>query len=207
VLNGAAASIAVLLLTVGSAHATTFTIGNAQPATVFFVQGQSFTPSVQGNNGTGTPTSASGQVLLTSFTIDFLDSTSAPSSLYIYSSAPSVSNASSGTGSLATGSYAGNGVYDFTTPVSLLFNSKYFAVLPTSENIFDGSGNTYTGGIDLFPQSGIVAEGGGGAGVFDIGFNADFTVPASVPEPSGLLLFGSALSLFLLTYRLNRRRA
>ena len=36
------------------AAAAAFTIGNPTPDSVFFVQGQSFTPSVPGNLGSGT---------------------------------------------------------------------------------------------------------------------------------------------------------
>jgi hypothetical protein len=186
-----------VLLGATQTEAGTYSIGNAQPTTVFFVEGESFTPSVQGNAGTGTPiASPSGTVLLTSFTIDFQNPATAPTPLYIYAFEPTVAEAAVGTGSLATGSYAGGGVYDFSTPVNLTFTTKYFAVLPTSASIFDGDAVNYPGGIDLYPQNGIVQEGALGQGVFDIGFAATFNV---VPEPStGALAFTSLLTLVLL---------
>jgi hypothetical protein len=188
----------VLLLIAGSAHANVYySIGNSQPSSEYFVQGESFTPSVQGNDGSGTPSSAAGQVGLISFTIDFVNPASVPSSLYIYASLPSVTDADSGTGSLATGSYAGNGVYDFATPVSLSFASTYGAWLPEARSIYDGSGNKYTGGTDLYVSSGVIHD----TGAFDIGFTATFVVP----EPPELLLFAGALvALFWLHGRSSR---
>jgi hypothetical protein len=166
-----------------------YSIGNNTPPTMFFIQGQSFTPSIQGNRGVGTPTaSPAGTVFLTQFGFDF-DLSSPfgvpPPVLYIYGFEPSEAQVSNGgQGSLGAGTHIGGGVYAFDN-LELPFSTKSFAVLPESRSIFDGSGHPYAGGVDLFPQGGVVREGNGD---FDAGFTATFT--ATVPEPGSLLLFG-----------------
>jgi len=140
-------AIVASLLVAGDAHAAVYSNGNFEPVAVNYVQGQSFTPSIQVQDRSGTLSSVSGQVQLTLFAIDFYTPAAAPSALYIYTSAPSVPDASAGTSSLVTGSYVENGAYDFTTAVSPSFNTKYFAVLPVSADIYDGSGSTYAGGL------------------------------------------------------------
>jgi hypothetical protein len=192
--------MAVAMLFGASRANADYSIGNATPGTLFFVQGQSFTPSVQGNAGIGTPSAPAGLVELTSFTIAFQDPTTAPSMLSIFDHAPTSADAASGSGSLGIGTYVGAGEYDFANPVILAFTSKYFAVLPTSASIFDGAGDPYSGGIDLFPRSagGVVEEG---FGDFDIGFTANLR---AVPEPASLVMLGSGL-IGMLCYSLRRR--
>ena len=173
----------------GRAESIIYSIGNSTSATSFFIQGQSFTPSIQGNRGVGTPTaSPAGTVFLTQFSFDF-DLSSPfgvpPPVLYIYGFEPSEAQVSNGgQGSLGVGTNIGGGVYAFDN-LELPFGTKSFAVLPESRSIFDGSGNPYAGGVDLFPQGGVVREGNGD---FDAGFTATFT--ATVPEPGSVLLFG-----------------
>lgn len=163
-----------------------YEIGNATPSTIYYVQGQSFTPSIAGNDGSGTPTARpDGSVLLTRFTIDFPGNLTPlpPSALYIYPSAPTITQVNdNGQGSLGVGTYTGRGVYAFHN-LQLSFSSKYFAILPQSVSVFDGSGNPYPGGVDLFPWNGRVQEGNGN---YDIGFHAEF--PARASEPSSFVL-------------------
>ncbi len=187
-----AALIVVIAAALPAFHATPaiavpFTIGNTAPASTFFVQGQSFTPGVLGNLGSGSAP-ASGLVELTTFHIDYNLTFSSPlASLAIYAAAPTVTAASTGAGSLGIGTHTGGGTYSFAN-LALDVNTVYFAVLLGSASIFDGSGNTYTGDVDLFPQSGIVNLGGG---AFDIGFSATFVTP--VPAPGMIALMGLAL--------------
>ncbi|BBM85065.1 PEP-CTERM sorting domain-containing protein [Candidatus Uabimicrobium amorphum] len=164
-----------------SLYAESFTIGNTQPGTFFFIQGQSFTPNVQGNEGTGIATpNPDGNILLTSFSLDFVNAATAPGEIHIFASAPTLAQAASGTGSIGTGTHVGGGVYDFGPGLLIPFFAKSFAVLPNSAEIFDAP-NAYAGGADLFPIGGFVNEGG-----FDAGFNATFQ---TVPEPSTYLMF------------------
>src|SRR5262249_41776102 len=158
-----------------------YSIGNETPSTFFFIQGQSFTPSVQGNRGVGTPTaSPAGTVFLNQFSFDFVFGDPfgvPPPVLYIYGFEPSEAQVSNGgQGSLGAGTHIGGGVYTFDN-LEIPFSTRSFAVLPESRSIFDGSGNPYAGGVDLFPQGGVVREG---FGDFDAGFTATFT---TVPEP------------------------
>src|SRR5690242_5284158 len=177
-------------------------IGNATPSTIYYVQGQSFTPSLAGNGGSGTPRSGpDGAVSLTRFTIDFPSNLTPmpPSALYIYSYAPTITQVNNnGQGSLGVGTYLGGGVYTFHD-LPLSFSSKYFAILPESVSIFDGSGNPYPGGVDLFPWNGRVQEGNGN---YDIGFHAEFSTRA--PEPSSFVMVCLA-GLTLAGFRLVRR--
>ena len=53
--------VSLLTVRAGVAHAAPiFSIGNGTPGTEFFIQGQSFTPSVAGNDGAGTPSAGEG---------------------------------------------------------------------------------------------------------------------------------------------------
>jgi hypothetical protein len=161
-------------------------IGNDPASIVYFIQGQSFTPSIQGDGGTRAPTpSPAGTVFLTRFQFNFASDDPfgvPPAVLYIYEFEPSQAQVSNGgQGSLGAGTSIGGGAYAFAN-LEIPFNTKSFAVLPEQQSIFDGSGNPYAGGVDLFPQGGVVREG---YGDFDAGFTATFT-----PEPNTLMLFG-----------------
>lgn len=150
-----------------------FTIGNPAPDQAFTIQGQSFTPSELGLAGSGTPTGdAQLNVTLTSFTIAFTDSGTAPDELHIYSFLPDTDQASQGTGSLGTGTHVGGGVYEFEPGLQLPLCTRSFAILPSEQSILNGP-NPYTGGSDLFAETippAQIIEGG-----FDIGFSATFT--------------------------------
>lgn len=183
-----------------------YSIGNNTPPTLFFIQGQSFTPSVQGNRGVGTPTaSPAGTVFLTQFSFDFDPGSPfgvPPPVLYIYAFEPTVAQVDGGgLGSLGVGVHVGGGVYAFDN-LEIPFNTKSFAVLPESRSIFDGAGNPYPGGVDLFPQGGIIAEG---FGDFDAGFTATF-VSTTVPEPTTLALFVTGALALLGADGLRRKR-
>jgi hypothetical protein len=182
-----------------------YSIGNNTPSTPFFIQGQSFTPSIQGNRGVGTPTaSPAGTVFLTQFSFDFDPGSPfgvPPPVLYIYAFEPTVAQVDSGgLGSLGVGVHIGGGVYAFDN-LEIPFNTRSFAVLPESRSIFDGAGHPYPGGLDLFPQGGIILEGPGG---FDAGFSATFVT--SVPEPVTLLLLGTGALSLLGADRFRRKR-
>jgi PEP-CTERM motif-containing protein len=167
-------------------------IGNDPAPTVYFIQGQSFTPSIPGDRGISTPTvSPTGTVFLTQFRFDFAAGEFGvpPAVLYIYGFEPSQTEVhNGGQGSLGAGTHIGDGVYAFAN-VEVPFNTKSFAVLPNQRSIFDGSGNLYAGGVDLFPQGGGVREGNGN---FDAGFTASFA-PPPVSEPTTLMLFGTGV--------------
>lgn len=159
------------------------TIGNATPGTQFFVQGQSFTPSVQGNEGTGVPTpDGQGNVQVTRVTFDIIGD--APGQLHLFTTPPTAADASSGNGAIATGNHVGGGVYEFDN-AAIPFNAKTFAVLSAGATISDGSGNPYAGGVDMFNQGGTISEGNGS---FDIGFNVDFA-GASEPPLAGVTIY------------------
>jgi hypothetical protein len=181
-----------LLAGAPAAHADViYSIGNEVPHLIsdtFFIQGQSFTPSVQGNRGSGTPTpSPNNTAFLTQFSLDFnlvdFEHDPPPPVLYIYAFQPTVAQVNNnGQGSLGVGTLIDPaGVYAFNN-LELPFDAKSFAVLPTSRSIYD-TPNSYPGGHDLFPQGGIVAEGG-----FDAGFTATFAL--AVPEPATIALLG-----------------
>jgi hypothetical protein len=185
-----AAVAAVGCLVAASAQAAPFTIGNLAPSTAFFVQGQSFTPSVAGNGGSGMAP-VSGSVLLDTFSIAYLSPTSGFANLYIYAILPTTVSAATGIGSLGTGTYMGGGVYDFNDLV-LDVDTEYYAVLPSSAGIFNGSGNPYAGGVDIFDRSPIDGQLDLGFGDFDIGFSARFN---QVPTPGTLALALAGLAL------------
>ena len=142
-------AILVVLLMAGGARAAVFSFGDLTPVTEYSSESQGFTPSAQGTGGTVAPSYAYNQVQLLSLAVDFLDPASGPSTFYIHGLAPSDSDANSGSGSLASGSYVGNEAYDFAAQVTLSFNAKYFAVLPSVEGIWDGTGSAYAGGLNL----------------------------------------------------------
>ncbi len=171
------------------ADASSFTIGNAPATTLYFIQGQSFVPSVQGNDGLGTPAAGpGGTVLLTSFSFDFAaDAFGTPSPvLYIYTAPPTPAAAATGAGSIGTGTHVGGGVYNFSN-LLLTFNTQYYAILPEQRSIYDGPNDIYTGGADLFALGGLVQ---GNYGDYDAGFNATFS---AVPEPATLSLLAMGL--------------
>lgn len=199
--------VAVVVLTSAVwGHAiSTFSIGNATPSTIFFIQGQSFTPSIQGNDSLGVPTATpNNTVFLRLFSFDFTFVAPfgiPPSVLYIYDFVPTEAQVSNnGEGNLGVGTHLAGGEYKFNN-LEIPFNAKSYAILPESHNIFDGSGNLYTGGIDIFPRAGLVQEG---FGDFDAGFNATFSI--AVPEPSTLSLLTLGL-LGLGTYARSNGRA
>lgn len=184
-------TIGVLLVmgfALASSIASAYVIGNAAPTSIFFVQGQSFTPGILGNLGSGSAP-ASGNVFLDSFVINYAPGATPFNNLYIYAVLPTAADASIGVGSLATGVDVGGGNYAFSS-VALDVNTKYFAILPGSANIFDGAGDPYAGGIDIFPDPLNIAQLGEGGGFFDIGFSATFHVP--LPATGALLLIGLA---------------
>jgi len=165
----------------------TYGIGRGTPETIYYVQGQSFTPSAYGSFGSPAgPPSTPDSLRLTHFFIDYASWQVPLDQLYIYTSPPTPTEAATGAGSMATGTHIGNGLYKFDNP-ALDYHTKYFAVLPQSADIRDGPGDFYPGGSDLFPRTDInpvrVNEGGGW---FDIGFTATFAYIAGCPADINL---------------------
>ena len=121
-------------------------------------------------------------VRLTQFAIAYDLNFSTPfDSLYIFDAPPTPADAASGNGSRATGTHIGGGVYSFSNTV-LDYNTKYYAVLPGPAVIFDGPGDPYPGGVDLFIRSDLSPEViGEGGGFFDIGFDATFEYVTGCP--------------------------
>lgn len=153
-----------------------YSLGNFAPATQYFVQGQSFTPSSFGNTWTPPePTSTPAVARLQTFTFAFNFALSVPPPvLYIFDAPPTPAAAASGAGSRASGVHIGGGTYSFPS-VALDFNTKYYAVLPEPANIFDGGGDPYPGGVDMFIRSDLnPVVIGEGYGTFDTGFSAEF---------------------------------
>lgn len=163
-------------------------IGGGTPPTSYYVQGQSFTPDSFGPVASpDAPAATPISTWLTQIAIGFDTSYNPPlDRLYIYASPPTPVEAAAGTGSIATGAHIGDGVYTFDS-VALDFHTKYYAVLPQAAAIFDGPGDFYTGGVDLFPRLDMnpvrVAEG---YGDFDIQFSAKFEYIAGCPADINL---------------------
>ncbi len=162
-------------------------IGSSLPETVYYVQGQSFTPATFGNFGAPPyPASTPAIVRLKFFTIDYDLAETPLDKLYIYTSPPTPDEALTGAGSMATGTHIGYGIYQFDN-VTLDYRTKYYAVLPQPANIHDGPGDLYEGGVDLFPRLDMdpvrVAEG---YGYYDIGFRATFEYIPGCPADINL---------------------
>lgn len=161
----------------------TFAAGNFAPGSEYYVQGQSFTPSAFGNIWVPpNPTSTPQLVRLTTFTIAYNLASATPFDvLHIFDAPPTPENAASGNGSRATGTHIGGGVYAFTSTV-LDFNTKYYAVLPGAANIYDGGGDPYPGGVDMFIRTDLnPVVIGEGFGTFDLGFEAAFEYVTACP--------------------------
>lgn len=158
-----------------------FSIGREGADQAFFVQGQSFTPLVQGTVASAMPAwSESGEVRLKTFQIPFGNGQAPPAKLYLYDRLPTPQElAASGANSLAAGQPRANGIYDFAS-VPLQLKQRYFAVLSQPAMILDAP-DVYLGGADLFISGGQFSEGG-----YDIGFTATFeSTPYFVPVPLG----------------------
>ena len=170
--------------------AEVYTIGNSVPLTpqgTFFIQGQSFTPSVTGNNGSGTPfVSNHGTVFLQKFSLAFnLTDPSKPSPppvLYIYDFLPSKAQVeNNGEGAIGTGLLnEGTDSYTFDG-LELLYNAKAYAIIPESRDIYDAP-NSYTGGTDIFrhpDNTNQLVQGN-----YDAGFSATFITPETIYTPT-----------------------
>ena len=187
--------------------ASAFTVGNSTPATIYFVQGQGFTPAISGNAGTGVPRAdANGNAYLRSVQIAFAPGQTPPATLYIYSALPTDGNAATGTGSIGFAASTGGGLYVFNPPLQVPFSTPTFAVLPACASIFDAP-DSYAGGTDLYPV-GCPAPGSNPIveGTYDTGFTATFTeppsvVPALTPGGVALLILGLLASSLLLVGR------
>jgi hypothetical protein len=120
--KNASALLSVCLGLAAYSSASAFSVGNATPASVYFVQGQSFTPADLGNAGSGTPhADSAGNAHLVSLHIAFAAGQTPPSTLYIYSTLPTNGNATTGVGSIASAPDSGGGTYVFNLPFLYLF--------------------------------------------------------------------------------------
>ncbi|MFO0859926.1 MAG: hypothetical protein U0570_05165 [Phycisphaerales bacterium] len=156
--------------------AETYTLGNFPSSSVYYVQGQSFTPSSFGNAvAPPAPASTPKVARLQWMSIAFdLSNAVPPPVLRIFDAPPTPAAAASGAGSRATGVHVGDGFYKFDG-VALDYHTKYYAVLPEAANIFDGGGDPYPGGVDMFIRADLnPVVIGEGYGTFDIGFDATF---------------------------------
>ncbi len=189
-------------------QANAFTVGNSTPTSVYFVQGQSFTPAVSGNAGSGTPKpDSSGNAQLSSVHIAFATGQTPSSTLYIYSTLPTNGDAATGIGSIASAPDSGGGNYVFNPPVPVPYSTQTYAVLPGCASIYDAP-DSYAGGTDLYPV-GCPAPGANPIiqGTYDIGFTATFVDP---PQPAPMMNWtGVGLLVFLLAglALVTRRRA
>ncbi|MEM7704973.1 MAG: hypothetical protein AAF358_05440 [Pseudomonadota bacterium] len=177
---------------------TAHEIGNQTPNSAFFVQGQSFTPSVRGNESVGPPRGFNGQVTLQRLVIDF-DSAEVdpPAEIYIYDQLPTTSQAATGADALAVFDLAPQflleacleldpvpNCYEYSrgsNGVTVPFDHRVYAILPRCAAIRNAA-NEYAGGADLFspgcpsPGADPIVEGG-----FDIGFQACFAQYGPTP--------------------------
>lgn len=184
-----------------------YSLGNLPPSSVFFVQGQSFTPSSFGNAvSPPTPASTPTIALLTWMSIAIDSSSSVPPPvLRIFDAPPTPEQAADGTGSRATGMHIGDGFYKFDG-VPLDFHTKYYAVLPEPAAIFDGGDDPYPGGVDMFIRTDLdPVVIGEGYGTFDIGFDATFEYLPGCPadmnadglvDDADFVLFAGAYDTF-----------
>jgi hypothetical protein len=202
-----------------------FSIGDYQSVSdggqTYFPDGQSFTPSIQGVDGTGTPSANSDgtTVYLQSVQINFDTQNyfyTTPTDLYVFASVPIADLGGldgyytvNPAGAIGVGIWNGSD-FDFTSGGSTLgleipFSTLSYAVLTQPEPILEASG-AYSGGSDLFDPDpingvpGIVDDEGTG---YDTGFTANFE---SVPEASDTLaLLAGALGLIGLFSRRLRK--
>jgi hypothetical protein len=189
--------IGVALILGANLRAEAYTVGNATPTSVYFVQGQSFTPAVSGNAGSGTPRSDSlGNASLVSVHIAFAAGQTPASTLYLYAALPTNGDAATGIGSIASAPDSGGGTYIFNPPVTVPYSTQTYAVLPGCASIYDAP-DSYSGGTDLYPV-GCPAPGANPIiqGTYDIGFTATFVDP-SEPTPMMNWIGGGLLCLCL----------
>ncbi len=184
---------------------TEYMIGIPPAESVFFPQGQSFTPSSFGTiPSDGRPGVSPGTVKLTHFTLHYKLEWSTPyDQLYLYDHFPAPSDAATGAGSFATGTHIADGVYVFPN-VTLNYNTRYYAILPGPANLHDGPGDVYPGGVDMFYRDDLGGVIGEGYGDYDVGFNAAFEYVSTCPadlDGDGLVA-DSDFSLFVVAYDL-----
>jgi hypothetical protein len=192
-------------------QALSYTLGQNSAVPGITVRGQSFTPSVIGVQGTGTPP-ASGNVQLDSWTFVYQapGSTSiTEDTLYIYGILPNVADSSNGVGSLYTSNgtidqivndtFFGSGsrpsrTWTFSNAV-LDVNTVYFVVLPSPQTIRVTTSSAYDGG-------GFIGSSGANLVVTpptDTGFRAVFTDLTPVPFEFSPVLGLSVLGGLYLT--------
>jgi hypothetical protein len=180
-------------LTLGSAsvsQATTWTVQNNNtgggPAT--FIPGQSFTPNILGNAGSGTSRSPAS---LSNFSFFYPNPSSVSGSLFIYSNpyTGTVANLGTGSGFIGSSSSVSNGVWSFGSGLFLGSNTNtYYVYANQFITLLGDFGDRYAGGVsslanDLSASFGVFTNG-------EIAFTATLSSPdqpPSVPEPSSIL--------------------
>lgn len=191
--------------------ASAFSVGNSNSNITYTdVPGQSFSPSVIGNSGVGTPP-ASNSAFLTEFEIGFVNPVN-NGGLFIFEQEYTGTPADLSTltvggleGLLGSSFSVANNVWDFGQEIILSdVNATYFAYTNVfGEYLSDNSGNGYNGSdLRAFyadPSNPLLQSFSGSTTASeDIVFNAQFE---PVPEPSsvlGILALGASGGSFLL---------
>jgi hypothetical protein len=203
----------------------TFTVGmTSTPGSYHSVAGQSFTPTILGPDGSGTPPGPSDLVNLMTFTFAFNTSGQifVPETLYIVpdsliTSGMSLSSAISHaiyntsdyndiTANPSFGNYSTR-TFNFSSGAELTAGTTYAALLENLTDLrqVDNTVDTaYTGGMEYWSNWGDVLSGDDPDAVFsyDASFSASF---AAVPEPrSTAILIATALLGFATIRRFSR---
>ena len=200
-------AIGIITSYIPKASALTWTSG-INTATTNYTEfpGQSFTPNLQGNAGSGTSLS-SGSAFLNSFSFG----SNSTGILYIFSSpytgTPQSITSYTGVNKLGVSSAAVNGTYSFNGGLLLPdVTSKYYAYSDTSYTIQYSSGNPYNGGQETYATS---SNSTYSTANDSLNFSANFSSPsASVPfefSPTEGIALG--LPLFIGLRMLKKRRA
>lgn len=201
----ASASAVVLFAAIKPANAAIFSIGNStggqflsevSPFPEDF-PGVSFTPSIQGDAGSGT-SPLSGSVLLTSFALGSKNSGVAYVFDEIFTGTPSdLSNQTVGSsGFLGSSTVGSSGNYSFPGQGIKLADvlDEYFIYLDVRLDFEFAEGNPYLGGAGFAsgdPMDPFIPGNAVGLDNPDLVFSATFTT--AVPEPSTIL--GTTLAL------------
>ncbi|HOW65555.1 MAG TPA: hypothetical protein P5186_23245 [Candidatus Paceibacterota bacterium] len=207
------------------ALAQTFTVGmTSTPDSYNTIAGQSFTPTILGPDGSGTPPGPSDLVNLMSFTFAFNTTGEiiVPETLYIVpdslitsgmSLSTAISHAIYSTSdysdinaNLSFGGYSTR-TFNFTSGVELTAGTTYAALLESLADlrqVATTADTAYTGGMEYWSNWGDVLSGDGPDPDFyyDASFSASF---AAVPEPrSTAILVATALLGFATIRRFSR---
>lgn len=201
-----AVSTVIALTDTHKASALTWSIGTSLGASTSpnYYHGQSFTPTVLGPSGSGTPGA-------TAYLQSFTFGPSSSGNLYIYSNPynGTPSGLISGSGLIGVSSTADNsGTYNFGNGGLLLssVSSQFYAYTDSSFNSLYRSTNPYPGGYYFYSSGGNFSANP----AFDWNFSANFkdtptqAVPWNIEPGQGVAL---GLPLFIGLRMLKKRRA